>query len=217
MRIPMLFFLLQALAAASDLPPELLTVEGEARFAGMLARRVLLVTATERPLSLEDETLRRKRYGQAVVRGEDAKIVTSLRLTTDVDDIVVESLSGQSAKATVVNLDKDGGLAVLAALVQVEPSLPAPKEACLKGATLFFLAPGPGGLRLGRVEMGPDPGPPIEHLALVSGRLPLGAPLFDASGRLAALALWAVPGRDLTMITPMCKQEDGKDAGKVTP
>lgn len=220
MRIPLVPVVLLALAAWSsppamaDIPAALLSVEGQEALTRSLLDLVLLVTVTERPGPYEEPALVRERFGQAVrvSRGGRTVALTSARLVADSGGVAAGPHGGEARPVKLGAVDEASGLAEM----ETPPgptATPAPAESCARGSLLFFLAPGAGALRLTRTEMGPDAGPPIDRLAVASGRLPDGAPLFDASGRLAAVALWTPASSSAAIVSPLCLPDTGTAAG----
>jgi hypothetical protein len=176
----------------------LLTLEGQAALKAKLSEIVRFVSVQPAPGPLEDPAFVPKRIGQAAVvmmRGRPL-LATSSILVAGASRIEVvrpgqdtptrATKAGEVESKGLVLLDPEGGSVPRAAL-------DAPYESVAAGRYLFFLLPaGTETVVSHTLSLGPA-GVLLDGLILVGGRLPEGTGLFDAQGRIAAIAIRVLP------------------------
>lgn len=185
-------------------PLSLETIEGLSAYRDRLLPGLLLVTAVQRPDPFLDPSFLPRRHGMAVRVLWEGRVVvlTSATLVADAGDIEVSTALKPDEAARADAQPWPGGLAVVRCwpIEQDErhhPScedgpavIPAPRGACDPGSVLHVLVPANAGrFAVASTVVAARGGVLPEGLAIIQGRFPLGAALFDREGRLAAVVV----------------------------
>ncbi len=187
----------------------LLTFEGQAALRDRLSERLLLMSAAPAAGEHEDASWVVWQHGEAVRTLWDGKIrvLTSQVLAEGAGRLEASRVGGGVVgPAHVTELIADLGLALLdcPACAKEKAAPLAPTDACESGRYLFFVVPAGDNAVITHTLMGGPAESPLEKLRLVPGALPQGTPLFDASARVAAIAVRTLPGTNRTLVAPLC-------------
>jgi hypothetical protein len=176
----------------------LLTPGGQAALGSKLSEHVRFVSVQPAPGPYEDPAFVPKRIGQAVavvLRGRTL-LATSTILVGGASRIeVVRPGKDAPIRATKAGEVESKGLVLLIPEGGNDPKAApdAPCESIAAGRPLFFLLPAGTEIVVSHtLSLGPA-GAPLDGMILVGGRLPEGTGMFDAQGRIAAIAIRVLP------------------------
>lgn len=196
-----------AIPAQESDPDPLMTIEAQDRFRDRLRPHLLLVTVQPVPDPPLDPAFLPKKHGMAVrvaLPERGRAVLTSAALVEGAGAIEVSSALEPERTVTASAEPTRGGLAEVRCARAPDDATPGraspcddgpPVEPALAGAcdpdrVLYALVPAGARVFVVVRSVVADRGGVLpEDLALVQGRFPEGTPLFDASGRVAAVVV----------------------------